>query len=89
MGLYRTDLLKFLQGEHRCKGRLTAWLLANVKFVVDRFHWPNHKEERFCAKFVNPKKCAELTQLGPTTNTEAAEEVSCASFNTSAQLPPN
>ena len=64
-------LLKFLKGAKRCSSRFTAWLLAKVKFVVDRFHWPNHKDEKFCALNVNPKKCAEL---GPSTNTEAAEE---------------
>ena len=63
------DLLKFLQ--KRESGRFTAWLLAAVKLVVDRFHWPNHKDEKFCARNVNPNKCAEL---GPKTNTEAAEE---------------
>ena len=39
---------------------------------VDKFHWPNHKDEKFCARFVNPKKCAKLRSE---MNTEAAEEV--------------
>ena len=65
------DLLKFLEG--RRTRAFPAWLLSKVKIVVDCFHWPNHKDENFCAKHVNPKKCAEL---GPTTNTEACEEVS-------------
>ena len=64
-------LLKFLQSAKRCSSAFTSWLLAKVKFVVDRFHWPNHKDEKFCALWVNPSKCSEL---GPKTNTEAAEE---------------
>lgn len=66
------DLLKFMQ-LRRERSAFTAGFLSKVKLVVDRFHWRNHKDEKFCALHVNPGKCAEL---GPATNTEAAEEVS-------------
>ena len=36
-----------------------------------RFHFPNHVDTKFCAKYVDPSKCPEL---GPRTNTEAAEQ---------------
>ena len=50
------------------------WLLKYkaVKLVVDRFHWRNHKNNPFCKRWVDPSKCEEL---GPRTNTEAAEQV--------------
>lgn len=60
-------------GAKRCAGRFTAWLLRKVTFVVDRFHWKNHKDEKFCKKMVDPKKCKLLHDQ---TNTEAAEQVS-------------
>ena len=49
------------------------WLLYHkaVKVVCDRFHFPNHKNNAFCKANVDPAKC---TELGPRTNTEAAEE---------------
>jgi hypothetical protein len=69
-------LLKYLQNRED-RSDFAKWLLAHVKFVVDRFHWLNHKGSRvpncFCALNVNPHKCAEL---GPKANTEAAEQVS-------------
>ena len=66
------DLLKFLQQPFRRTSKFTAWLLRKVSFCVDKFHWPNHKDEKFCRKFVDPNKCVAL-QSGM--NLEAAEEV--------------
>ena len=62
-----------------------AWWLVKfkaVKFVVDRFHWRNHKNNPFCKKWVNPANCKEL---GPRSVTEAAEEVSRTSIEPGSQ----
>ena len=37
-----------------------------------RFHWPNHKDNKYCRENVDPGKCKALTE---DMNTEAAEEV--------------
>ena len=71
-------LLLFLRnraGDHAKYGysKFAWWLLyaKQVKVVCDRFHFPNHKNNKFCKDNVDPEKCKEL---GPRTNTEAAEE---------------
>lgn len=55
-----------------------------------RFHFRNHKDSKFCAKYVDPAKCAEL---GPRTNTEAAESVTplpeCRASRSALPLAPH
>lgn len=49
-----------------------SWLLSvrKLKLVVDRFHFKNHVGA-FCKRWVDPSKCAELSE---STQTEAAEQ---------------
>lgn len=67
--------LRNRSGDHEKYGysKFAWWLLYHkaVKVVCDRFHFPNHKNNPFCKANVDPEKCKEL---GPRTNTEAAEE---------------
>ena len=71
-------LLKFLKNRaDPCGGnygysKFAHWLLTFVLIVVDRFHFPNHVDEKFCKVHCDPFKCKKL---GPRTNTEAAEQV--------------
>jgi hypothetical protein len=64
----------------------TTSTTTSTTTTATRFHWRNHKNIPFCAKWVNPAKCDEL---GLNTNTEAAESVRASVAICTVTLSPN
>jgi len=67
---YACHLMKYAKNKIRKDLTKVSNRMAELQYVVDRFHFPNHVD-RWCKKMCNPYKCRFIEKV----NTEACEQL--------------